>query len=183
MRKIFTLVILSYILFGMGNDNINYDEKFDSIDESLSSEEGSVSVEELETIKPSATPQPPLDKSEILSNLELKTYIFQQRDGKNVPVTKVLKNSQVIYLDRVVNRGDVDKHNIIVKNPIPKGVDYVRGSATCNGECKIFYSNNNGETLSTKQNGKINFIEFVFDNIPAGGEVRMGFRAIVREGG
>jgi len=183
MKKIFILIIFSYILFGMGNDNINYDEKFDSIDESLSAEEGSVSVEELETIKPSSMPRPPLDKSKIISGLELKTYTFQEKNGKNVPVTKVLKNSQVIYLDRVVNRGNVDKHNIVVKNPIPKGVDYVRGSATCNGECKIFYSSDNGETLSTAQNGKINFIEFVFDNIPAGGEVRMGFRAIVREGG
>jgi hypothetical protein len=33
------------------------------------------------------------------------------------------------------------------------------------------------------EEGRINYIEFYFKKIPANREVRMGFKAIVREGG
>ena len=189
MKKLFILMLSSHLLFSMGNDNINYDEQFDRVDESLSeagveADEGT-SVEELETIVQSEPiPAPQLDKSEILSKLKLQTYAFQERNGKNIPVRYVTINSPVIYLNRVINQDDTDKQNIIVKNPIPRGAEYVRGSATCGDGCRILYSNDNGETLLPYEEGRVNYIEFVFDDIPAEGEVRMGFRAVIRgEGG
>jgi|GEM_PF-7072527 len=179
MKRLYLLFIFSHLLFGMGNDNINYDEQFDRVDESLSLEAG---IEPTPT--PTPTPKPiKLDKSEILSNLVLRTYTLKEQNGKNVPIKYVTKNSSVVYLNQVINRDDIDKSDIIIKNPIPKGVEYIKGSATCDSGCKIFYSNNGGERLLNHEEGKVDYIEFYFKNIPADREVRMGFRAIVREGG
>jgi len=185
MRKLIFAILSFQLLFGMGNDNINYDEQFDSVDESLSTQEGvEPTPTPISTPMPIATPKPiKLDRSEILSNLVLRTYTRKEKNGKYIPVKYVVKNTPVVYINQVINRDDTDKSDIIVKNPIPKGVEYIKGSATCDSGCKIFYSNDNGETLLSHEEGRINYIEFYFKKIPANREVRMGFKAIVREGG
>ncbi len=59
------------------------------------------------------------------------------------------------------------KDNIIVKNPIPKGVEYIKGSATCDSGCTIFYSSDTKDKLSKNDSGNIDYIEFYFNSIPA----------------
>jgi len=189
--KIFLIsIVCSSILFGMGNDNINYDEQFDRVDETYS-------VEAAETIDESGVEEEQIrlederedrvdeiiDKSQILLDLTLDSFAIENINGKNRRVRYVLKNSPVIYINRLINRSSIEKRGIIVKNPIPKGSEYIKGSATCGSGCKIFYSNDNGETLLGHEEGRVNYIEFYFDTIPPNREVRMGFRAIVKEGG
>jgi len=70
--------------------------------------------------------------------------------------------------------------SIVVKNPIPNGTEYVKGSAICQGICTISYSTDGGRTLVKKEDSGVNFIEFYFKNIPAQKEFRMGFRAVVK---
>jgi len=170
----------------MGNDNINYDEEFDRVDESMSAKEEVAEdiFKEPEPIQePEPTSIPKLDKSQILSKLKIETYTFQEKNGKKIAVKYVPKNSSVIYLNRVVNSDDIQKGNIIVKNPIPKGAEYIKGSATCDSGCTIFYSSGGADKLSKNDSGNIDYIEFYFKSIPANQEVRMGFRAVVKEGG
>ncbi len=180
MRRVALLIISTHLLFGMGSDNINYDEQFDRVDETLSTEESS--VEEEEIIR--ATPKPPKpDKREILSSLKLKVFTLKEKGGKSISVKFIESGSSVIYLNSVTNRADVDRENIVIKNPIPKGVKYLKGSATCDSGCTIFYSSDGGENLSRDETRNVNYIEFYFQAIPAHKEVRMGFRAVVGDGG
>lgn len=72
------------------------------------------------------------------------------------------------------------KRDIILKNPIPKGTEYVRGSAICNNGCTISYSSSSGDALSSSEDGIINYIEYYFKSMNVGKEYRMGFRAVVK---
>ncbi len=93
----------SHLLFSMGNDNVNYDEEFDRVDESMSAKEEVEEdiFKEPEPIpEPDPTPMPKLDKSQILSKLKIETYTFREKNGNNeIAVKYVPKNSSVIYLN------------------------------------------------------------------------------------
>ncbi|HHB94404.1 MAG TPA: hypothetical protein ENK88_04590 [Campylobacterales bacterium] len=156
------ILFLSFLaisgVWAMGH-TVNYDEQFNEQEEQ---EVNSNSVEEP------------------LSNINLDSSAFQEKNGKNIPVKKVKRNSKVVYINSVKNSDSSSKKNIIVKNPIPNGTEYVKGSAICQGVCTISYSTDGGETLTQKEDNGINYIEFHFKAIPAGKEFRMGFRAVVK---
>jgi uncharacterized repeat protein (TIGR01451 family) len=153
-------ILLSSYIFAMGSD-VNYDDKFNQ-------------QEQREVNRQSINSS--------LSGIELKTAAFQERRGKNVPVKKVRRNSRVVYINRVINKSNSAKRDIIVKNPIPFGTKYVNGSARCEGGCIISYSTDGGANLVSKEERgeNYNYIEFYFKNIPPHKEYRMGFRAIVK---
>jgi len=159
MKKILVMLSLSMGLWSMGH-TINYDDKFN---EEETQEVNSNAVEE-----------------NTVNNIELKTFAFMEKNGKNIPVKKVKRNSKVVYINKVINSNSSSKRDIVVKNPIPSGTEYIKGSAICQGSCTISYSSDGGETLIQKDNGKINYIEFHFKTIPSYKEFRMGFRAIVK---
>ena len=159
MKKILLMLSLSMGLWSMGH-TINYDDKFN---EEETQEVNSNAVEE-----------------ETVENIELKTFTFIEKNGKNIPVKKVKRNSKVVYINKVINSNSSSKRDIVVKNPIPSGTEYIKGSAICQGSCTISYSSDGGETLIQKDNGEINYIEFHFKTIPSYKEFRMGFRAIVK---
>jgi len=159
MKKILVMLSFSMGLWSMGH-TINYDDKFN---EEETQEVNSNAVEE-----------------NSLNNIELKTFAFIEKNGKNIPVKKVKRNSKVVYINKVINSNSSSRRDIIIKNPIPSGTEYVKGSAICQGSCTISYSSDGGDTLIQKDDGKINYIEFHFKTIPSYKEFRMGFRAIVK---
>jgi len=166
------------ILCAMGGPVPNYDEKFnESINERIKENMAtSTPVEEevVETIK--------VDKvsNNDISNLRIKSLTFQEIKGKNVPVKKVRVGEKVVYINVIFNDGSDTKRDVIVKNPIPIGTEYILGSATCNNGCTISYSNDGGLNLSSSEEGSVSYIEYYFKRINAGQEYRMGFRARVK---
>jgi len=159
MKKILVILSLSMGLWSMGH-TINYDDKFNE--------------EETQEVNSNAVEENSLD------NIELKTFAFIEKNGKNIPVKKVKRDSKVVYINKVINSNSSPRRDIVVKNPIPSGTEYVKGSAICQGSCIISYSSDGGETLIQKDNGEINYIEFHFKTIPSYKEFRMGFRAVVK---
>jgi len=159
MKKVLLILSLSMGLWSMGH-TINYDDKFN---EEETQEVNSNAIEE-----------------NSLENIKLKTFAFIEKNGKNIPVKKVKRNSKVVYINKVINSNSTPRRDIVVKNPIPTGTEYVNGSAICQGICTISYSRDGGKTLISKDNGEINYIEFHFKTIPSYKEFRMGFRAIVK---
>jgi len=170
MKKILVMLSLSMGLWSMGH-TVNYDDKFN---EEETQEVNSNAVEETSVDNS-------VDNNEAsVKNIELKTFAFIEKNGKNIPVKKVKRDSKVVYINKIINSNSSSKRDIVVKNPIPSGTEYIKGSAICQGSCTISYSSDGGETLIEKDNGKINYIEFHFKTIPSYKEFRMGFRAIVK---
>ena len=153
-------VLISSYLFAMGS-SVNYDDEFNQ------REQQEVNANSLENK---------------LSGLKLDSFIFTEKNGKNVPVKKVKRGAKVVYINRVINNSNTPKRNIVVRNPIPEGVEYVIGSAICQDGCTISYSIDSGESLMQQQSGNMvyNYIEFYFPIIAPHKEIRMGFRAIVK---
>jgi uncharacterized repeat protein (TIGR01451 family) len=153
-------VLVSSYLFSMGS-SVNYDDEFNK------KEQQEVNANSIESK---------------LAGLKLDSFVFVEKDGKNIPVKKVKIGSKVVYINRVINSSDSIKRDIVVKNPIPDGVEYVVGSAICQDGCTISYSTDGGKTLVEKQNSNMtyNYIEFHFPTIAPHQEIRMGFRAVVK---
>ncbi|MCH9739549.1 MAG: hypothetical protein K0U38_01725 [Epsilonproteobacteria bacterium] len=166
IKKLLTVTLLVSLLLHADMPTVNYDNQFDN--------------EEMSQI----------DET-MLSSLKLESLVFQEKlvdgaDGKkikkNVPVKQVKAGEKVVYINRILNTNSESKRNIVVKNPIPYGTEYVVDSAVCDHGCVISYSVDGGETLSnTDTSGEgYNYIEFHFKQIPANKELRMGFRAIIQ---
>jgi len=169
LKDIFGMLVLSSLMLQAMGSTVNYDEQFDR------EERASISQ----------------DTSERLSMLLLKSLVFQEqvitnKQGesikKKLPVTSVLKGSKVVYINRLINKSFEDKKDIVVKNPIPQGAEYVVGSATCNGGCVIYFSSDGGVTFSTEEHEGQTYtnLEFYFKKIAPKKETRMGFRAIIK---
>jgi len=159
MKKILLILSFSMGLWSMGH-TINYDDKFNE--------------EETQEVNSNAI------EDNSLNNIELKTSAFIEKNGKNISVKKVKRNSKVVYINRIINSNSSEKRDIVVKNPIPLGTEYIKGSAICQGICTISYSSDGGETLIQQDDSQVNYIEFHFRTIPSYKEFRMGFRAIVK---
>jgi len=166
MKKILLMLSLSMGLWSMGH-TINYDDKFNE--------------EERQEVNSNAIENTRVENKEAsIDNIELETSAFIEKNGKNVHIKKVKRNSSVIYINRVINSNSSPRRDIVIKNPIPEGTEYIKGSAICQGSCTISYSSDGGETLTKNDNGNVNYIEFYFKTIPSYKEFRMGFRAVVK---
>ena len=178
LREIFLIGSVSTtMLCAMGGPVPNYDEKFNEhINERIKENIATSSpiIEEiLETVKVKKV-------SNDISNMRIKSLVFQEIKGKNIPVKEVKAGKKVVYINVVFNDSSDTKRDVVIKNPIPNGTKYVLGSATCNNKCIISYSSNFSNTLSPNEDGIVNYIEYYFKNMDAKSEYRMGFRAIVR---
>ncbi len=159
MRVLILIFFMLSLLYPMGS-TINYDEQYNQ--------------EEIREVNQAVKENP-------LKNIILETFVFQERNGKNIPVKRVEIGSRVVYINRVINSNSEPRKGIVVKNPIPNGAKYIKGSAICDGGCIISYSTDGGTTLTQNENEgeNYNYIEFFFKSIPAYKEYRMGFRAII----
>ncbi len=177
-RGLIAVLLLSGVAYSMGNPPPNYDNRYDEeIEEAVSAD--------IESIQADLRAK----KKAQLSSLKLNSFTFQEKlitkkNGtkikKNIPIKEVIKNSEVIYINTLRNIDGEEKIDIVVKNPIPEGTEYVKGSATCEKGCEISYSTDGGQTLNNSDRNKVSYIEFYFKKIHPKREVRMGFRAIVK---
>jgi hypothetical protein len=177
-RGLITILLLSGAVYSMGNPPPNYDNRYDEeIKEEVSAD--------IESIQADIRAK----KEAQLSSLKLESFVFQEKlvigkDGKkikkNIPVEQVVRDTKVVYINRVLNRDREIKTDIIVKNPIPRGTEYIKGTAICEKGCKISYSTDGGQTLNSSDEAGASYIEFHFENIYPKKEVRMGFRAIIK---
>ena len=189
MKKNILIMIctLSGLLNAMGVD-VNYDEKFDS------AERSQVTTTVSEPVKPTPPPKEVKIKETSTQNplegLVLKSLYFQKKiinkKGKKfkkyVEVKDALIESKVTYITKLINNTTVPRKDIVVKNPLPLGVKYVLGTASCLDACTIRYSADNGATFVETDKGgeEYNFIEFTFSSVPAKKEFRMGFDTIIQ---
>ena len=169
MKKLLTTILLISVLGYAAMPTVNYDEQFDS--------------EEIKNINEHIV-------NDALFGLKLETLTFQEQIlktakgemvKKNVAVKKVKPGDKVVYINRVINETGEIKRNIVVRNPIPQGTQYLHGSAICDKGCAISYSSDQGSTLQSKEDAakNYNYLEFHFYQILANQEVRMGFRVII----
>jgi len=186
MKKNLLIVLctVSGLLHAMGVD-VNYDEQMDLAEK----RELTTTVTE-----PLSTPTPKLKERVVdenpLEGLVIKTQYFQKKivdhNGgkakKYVEVKDALVNSKVTYINKLINTTDKTKRGIVIKNPIPAGVEYVLGTASCLDTCSIRYSADNGATfVSTDKGGeRYNYLEFTFSTVPPKKEFRMGFDTIIK---
>ncbi len=159
MRILLLIFFIFNLLYPMGS-TINYDEQYNQ--------------EEIKEVNQEVSQNP-------LKNVILETFVFQEKNGKNIPVKRVEIGSSVVYINRVINSNSEPRKGIVVKNPIPDGAKYIKGSAICDGGCIISYSTDGGGTLTQNENEgeNYNYVEFFFKSIPAYKEYRMGFRATI----
>lgn len=177
-RGLITILLLSGAVYSMGNPPPNYDNNYDKeIEEAVSAD--------IESIQEGFRAK----REAKLSSLNIESFSFQEKitrgkDGKkvkkNIPVELVLRDAKVVYINRLINRAKETKTDIVVRNPIPKGAEYIKGSAICEKGCTISYSTDGGETLNSSDKNGVSYIEFHFANIYPEKEVRMGFRAIIK---
>jgi len=117
----------------------------------------------------------------------------QQRQ-KLMPANKVIKGSTLIYVNQLVNKSNTIKNDVVIKSPIPFGAAYIRGSSSCEGSCKMYYSIDDGKTFKTSEElvvvygtkkraakgSEYTHIKFVFSKIPPMSKIRMVFKAKVK---
>ncbi len=181
LREIFLIAWVSTtVLFAMGGPVPNYDEKFNErinqriketmpiIEDSMPIKQEVVSVVKVE------------QHSSNITNIRLKSLVFQEVNHKNIPVREVKSGSKVVYINVAINDSSDIKKDVIIRNPIPSGTEYIRGSATCDNRCIISYSSSFGDALSLHEDDNVNYIEYHFKRMDLGKEYRMGFRAVVK---
>ena len=62
---------------------------------------------------------------------------------------KVVPGTLVRYVNTLVNSGNTTATKLLVKNPIPKNMEYVAGSAACQGSCSLSYSIDGGQSFNS----------------------------------
>ena len=178
LREIFLIGSVSTtMLCAMGGPVPNYDEKFnENINERIKENiatSAPIEEEVVERVKVEKV-------SDDISLLKMKSLVFQEIKGKNIPVKEVKAGEKVVYINVVLNSGSQTQRDVVVKNPIPLGTEYILGSATCNNGCTISYSSDGGANLSSNEEGAVSYIEYYFKRMNAKQEYRMGFRAVVK---
>ena len=88
----------------------------------------------------------------------------------------------------------MEKRNIVVNNPIPPQVVYIRGSAICEGSCRMLFSIDGGKSFKNIQDLHVGYgvnrraafgseythIKYIFNSIKPFSETRMAFKAVVK---
>ena len=181
LKKIFIMgLLLSGVLYA-SSDQPNYDNHFDA--EDIKDIPVDAEIEEVEVESVEIEPD--------LSTVKLESLVFQEkikldRSGKkvkkNILVKQVIRGTKVVYINRLINNDSEDKINLVVKNPIPTGTEYVINSAICGKGCIIGYSTDGGQSFSLENHIGEHYtnLEFYFKTLSSKQEMRMGFRAIVK---
>ncbi len=64
-----------------------------------------------------------------------------------VKAEKIVPDTVVKYVNTLTNSGTEVATHLVVKNPIPKNMEYVANSASCQSGCKITYSVDGGASF------------------------------------
>jgi len=110
------------------------------------------------------------------------------------PVSKIIPGDIVIYKNDIVNKGRKTASNLVIKNAIPKHMEYVEDSSLCLDEqgCRMLFSIDGGATFknrdqlfSTNEQGEqevadakaITTIKWIIHRLKAGGHNQVQFKA------
>jgi uncharacterized repeat protein (TIGR01451 family) len=137
------------------------------------------------------------------SNMVLEKAVFEEqiaidtlgvKTRKMIPVKRVQREATLVYVNRLTNKSKAVKSNIVVVNPIPFNTEYLRGSATCEGSCKILFSIDGGKSFDYGEKlyvvygakkrvamGKeYTHVKFTFKTIKPLSRTRMAFKSKVK---
>jgi len=119
---------------------------------------------------------------------------YGQQVRKMVPVKRVNKGATLVYVNQIINKSHKAKKQVIVNNPIPYGLAYIRGTSSCEGICEMLYSIDDGRTFKKSEElfvvygakrraamgSEYTHIKFIFSEIPPMSKIRMAFKAVVK---
>jgi len=140
---------------------------------------------------------------EPIKGLFLTKAVFEERvvwDNQKgnlhtlVLATQVQKNATLIYVNQLTNNANSIKKQLVIDNPIPKGTVYLANTASCEGQCQIYYSIDAaksfkkaeelfvvyGKRKRVAQPSEYTHIKFVFPQLVPYQKVRMGFKSRVK---
>lgn len=143
-----------------------------------------------------------LAKPDVKINVVAEKEISKMENGKTVKkrvvADKVEPNQTIIFTVYYSNNGDEKATSVVVKNPIPKGAEYVTDSAKGKGS-KISFSIDGGKTFKKpslltyqfKQQGgaaskrkaspdQYTHIRWIIDEIPAGASGTLSYQAMIK---
>ena len=117
-----------------------------------------------------------------------------QPTHKMLPAQKVNRGTTLVYVNQLVNKSHNLKKDVVIKSPIPLGTAYVRGTSSCEGSCKMYYSLDDGKTFKkseelfvvygskkrTAKGSEYTHIKYVFSEVPPMSKIRMIFKARVK---
>jgi len=138
-----------------------------------------------------------------LSNIKLEKAVFEEqiaidslgiKSKKLIPIKKGVRlqhGATLLYLNRLTNISRVTKKDIVVVNPIPFKTTYLRGSATCEGSCKILFSIDGGKSFDYGENlyviygkgkrvakgSEYTHIQFKFHSLAPFSKTKMAFKS------
>jgi len=135
-----------------------------------------------------------LEKAVFLEQIAIDTLGIKTK--KLIPVQNkmVQKGATLVYVNRLTNSSQIIKNDIVVMNPIPFKTAYLKGSATCEGSCKIMFSIDGGKSFDYGENLYVRYgkkkrvakgseythIQFIFHSIHPFGKVRMAFKSYLK---
>jgi len=137
------------------------------------------------------------------SQLKLEKAVMQEetaidtlgmKSTKLKPVKMVQSGTVLVYLNRLYNGSRQVKHDLLVVNPIPNKTTYIRGSASCEGFCKILFSIDGGKTFDYGENLFVRYgskkrmamgseythIKFMFHSLMPFSRTKMAFKSRVK---
>lgn len=97
------------------------------------------------------------------NSLQEKIHLDEsgQKTKEWVKAEKIVPGTIIKYVNSLVNSGDKAASSLVVKNPIPKNMQYVANTAKCKTVCKVTYSVDGGasfhaseELYVTEESGK-----------------------------
>ena len=137
-----------------------------------------------------------------VSNVKLEKAVFLEqiaidtlgiKTSKLIPVQNkmVQRGATLVYVNRLTNTSRIVKKDIMIMNPIPFKTAYLRGSATCEGSCKIMFSIDGGKSFDYGENLYVRYgkkkrvakgseythIRFIFHSLNPFSKVRMAFKS------
>jgi len=137
------------------------------------------------------------------SHLKLEKAVMQEetaidtlgiKSTKLKPVKMVQSGTVLVYLNRLYNGSRQVKHDLLVVNPIPLKTTYIRGSASCEGSCKILFSIDGGKTFDYGEKLFVRYgskkrmamgseythIKFMFHSLMPFSRTKMAFKSRVK---
>ena len=77
---------------------------------------------------------------------QTKVTVTGEKVKEWVKASKVIPGTVVRYVNTLENQGDDVATKLVIKNPIPKNMEYVANSASCASECTLSYSVDGGKS-------------------------------------
>ena len=137
-----------------------------------------------------------------LSHIKLEKAVFEELiaiDTLGIKSKKLISvqgktvrhGATLVYVNRLTNTSRVTKQDVVVSNPIPFKTAYLRGSATCEGNCQIKFSIDGGKSFDFGENLYVIYgkgkrvakgseytdVQFIFPYLTPFSKTRMAFKA------